>query len=170
MGRQPFNSASDEHAVPSRLMHISWCFQYFLMVHSNVQMMIHTPKKKTAHLFNPNPRDRPKHANGREHANSSMFQFHCPSSIKVLLGAVTSDRWIFGGQKNDEKGQVMGRGASAVANGVPEKEWITGTNLLVLWQKMTSWQMFFCVAVWWFIDRLKLLIDTTTGPWRSRRM
>lgn len=35
-----------EHAVPSRLMHLSWCFQYILMVHSNVQMMIHTPKKE----------------------------------------------------------------------------------------------------------------------------
>lgn len=170
MGRQRFNGAS--WACSSKSTYAS--FMVFpIHSHGPFQCPNDDPhaQKRTSHLFNLNPRDRPKHANGREHANSSVFQFHCPSSIKVLLGAVTWGGWIFGGLFGmTTTARVMGRVASAVANGVPEKEWITGTNLLVLWKKMTSWQMFFCVAVWWFNNRLKLLIDTTRGPWLSRRM
>lgn len=129
-----------EHAVPSRLCIFHGVSNSFSWSIPMSKWWSTRPKKKV-HLFNPNPRDRPKHANGREHANSSMFQFHCPSSIKVLLGAVTWGGWIFGGLFG-MTARVMGRVASAVANGVPEKEWVTGTNLLVLWKKMTSWQVF----------------------------
>mmetsp|Transcript_76795 Transcript_76795/g.120951 ORF Transcript_76795/g.120951 Transcript_76795/m.120951 type:complete len:279 (-) Transcript_76795:153-989(-) len=50
----------------------------------------------------------PQHADGGEHANSSMLQLHGPAAIKILLGAVTS----------------------AVADRIPEQQRVACADLL----------------------------------------
>ncbi len=82
-------------------------------------------------------------------------------SSLVQSPEVENFRWMDSIKWRSDHGRV----ASAVANGVPEKEWIAGTNLLDCF-----FLNGFFVAVWWFNDRLKLLVDTTTGPWLSKRM
>ena len=128
------------------------------------------PKKNAKFNSNPNPRDRPKACQWSRTCKFVHVSIPLPFVDQSPPWCSHLRRLNFRWTKKMTTARVMGRGASAVANGVPEKEWITGTNLLVLWKRMTSWQMFFCVAVWWFNDRLKLLIDSITGPWRSRRM